>query len=152
MNGGIYIVNHSAVVATAISIIQIKAGATTPLIILRAAVTQRSSTTSAQTAIQFVRKSAAGTVTSFTPLKLRPSDAAADAVGGTAATGITASAEGTDTDILVREGFNLLNGWLYVPVPEERILVPPAGIIALKFPAAPASATYDAYIIFQELN
>ena len=60
--------------------------------------------------------------------------------GGTGATGITATVEGTDSTVYVEEGFNIVgNGWLYLPVPEERI-----GLInttlGLKFPTAPTSA------------
>lgn len=147
---GIYVVNRSVTTSTAITIIQIKAGATNPLEIIRVSVNQSDSTTSAQTGIRILRKSAAATVTSFTPL-VGQAAAAAAAVGGTSATGITATAEGTDGDILIDEGFNALNGFLYLPVPEERILVPAAGIIGIKFPVAPASALWKAQVIFGEL-
>lgn len=149
----IYVVNHSAIsVSTAITIIQIKAGATRPLRIIRAWCTQSNLTTSAQQRIQLLRKTAAATVTSFTPLLYNPGDSAANAAGGTTSTGITASGEGTDGDILVGDVFNLLTGWLYLPVPEERPLVLPAGFIALKFPAAPAAATtFTAGIVFEEI-
>lgn len=136
--------------STAITIIQIKAGATNPLELIRVSVNQSDSTTSAQTGIRILRKTATATVTSFTPLIVQAAAAAA-AAGGTSATGITATAEGTDGDILIDEGFNALNGFLYLPVPEERILVPAAGFIALKFPVAPASALWKAQIIFGEL-
>jgi hypothetical protein len=148
---GVYVVNRLAVAtSTAISIIQVKAGAANPLEILRASVWQSSSTTNAYARIQLLRKSAAATVSSVTPLLFNPGFPAAGAVGGTAATGITASAEGTDGDILIEENFSILSGWLYSPVPEERPYVAAGGIIALKFPAAPTSATYSAQIIFRE--
>lgn len=150
---GIYTVVYPATaVSTAITIIQIKAGAGGPLEILRAHVSQGLSETSTQEQINIVRKSAAATVTSFTPLKYNPADQAALAVGGTSATGTQATAEGTDTDILVSEGFNILNGWTWLPTPEERIFVPGGGIIALKFPVAPASFTVRAYIVFREIG
>ena len=148
----VYVINDSRAVSTAITILQIKAGAATSLEIVRAWVTQESSTVSAQTAIQLNRKSAAATVTSLTPLIVEPNTGAAAAVGGTAATGRTATAEGTDTDVIVREGFNVLNGWLYLPVPEERIVVTGGGILGLKFPIAPANITYDYGIIFREIG
>lgn len=148
--GRIYVVNHNVVVATAITIIQIKAGANKPLKIIEASISQSTVTTSAQMLAALIRKTAAATVTSFTPLKLSPNDPVADAVGGAAATGITATAEGTDGGILHRKASNILNEWLYLPVPEQRILVPAAGIIALKFLSTPTSATYAAHIIFEE--
>ena len=138
-------------VSTAITILQIKAGAN-PLWLLRAWCAQSSLTTIAEQTIQINRKSGAATVTAFTPLKVgSDADAAALAVGGTAATGTNASAEGTDTDVLYPDSFNILDGWLWLPVEEERIFVPPAGIIGLKFPVAPSAMTVSAGLIFGEL-
>ncbi len=133
-----YINNVS--VTGAITLVQLKAGATSSCEILRAWCSQETLDASDQQPIDIVRKSVAATVTSFTPLLIRPTDAVADAVGGTAATGTDASVEGTDTDIVHVDCFNILNGWFYVPVPEERIWVAPAGIIGLRFPIAPGSA------------
>ena len=150
----VYKVALSAVaVSTAITIIQIKAGATVPLQIIRATISQSSSTTSAQQRAQINRKSAAATVTSATPEKLGPTtDPAASAVGGTSATGTNASAEGTDTGLLVEDAFNVLNGWVFLPTPKEYPFVDAASIVGLKFPAAPSSTTFEAMMIFEELG
>jgi hypothetical protein len=143
-----YIVRNSAAHSTAITILQLTAHSTSGIQIIRAWVTQSTSTTSSQTAIQLVRKSATATgLSSITPVKLSTLDPAAVTTAGHTATG-----EGTDTDVLIREGFNILNGWVYLPVPEERIDVPPSGIIGLKFPSAPASATYEYGIVFVEVS
>lgn len=96
--------------------------------IIEAWLTQDSSETSLQEVVQICRKSAAGTGTSYTPKLLAPNNDAA--FGGTAR--IDCTAEGTVGDILHREGFNILNGWFYKPLPESRILVPPSGIVALR--------------------
>jgi len=152
MYNGIYLVNRRVTTSTAITVIQILAGTAAPIEVLRAWTNQSDSATSAETGIQLIRKSAAATVTAFTPLLVVPGQSAAAAVGGVAATGITATAEGTNTDILVDEGFNVLNGWLYLPVPEERIVMDGAGILGLLFPVAPASALYESGIIFRELG
>jgi len=151
-----YVINDSRAVSTAITILQIKA-VSCSLEIVRAWVNQESSTVSAQTAIQLNRKiTTAASVTSLTPLLLEPNGAAALAVGGAAATGRTATAEGTDSDVLIREGFNVLNGWLYLPVPEERIVLSPLSIatstLGLKFPVAPPNVTYDYGIVFREIG
>lgn len=151
--GRVYVVNLIATsVSGAITLVQLKAGSEAGLEIIRASIAQSGSTTSAQQRVQLLRKSAAATVTSFTPVPANPNDAAAKAVGGTSATGTNASAEGTDGDVLVADVFNVLNGWLYLPVPEERPAVAPGGIIALKFPAAPGAALIvTAQIVFREL-
>ena len=127
-------------VTAAITLVQVKAGATSAITILRAWMSQENTDTTDQLRVQLLRKTAAATVTSFTPILLGATSAASDAVGGTAATGTDASVEGTDGDILHPDVPNILNGWFYVPVPEERITIAPSGIIAIKLPAAPAAS------------
>lgn len=151
---GVYTVYMNAVsVSAAITLVQIKAGTSRAVEIIRASVGQSASTTSTMQRIQINRKSAAATVTSFTALASTNSSPAADAVGSTSATGTNASAEGTDSNVLIVDTFNIVNGWLWVPTIEERITVPAAGIIGLKFPAAPGSAiTVVASITFGEIG
>jgi hypothetical protein len=96
--------------------------------------------------VSVVRKSAGGTGTSFTPVPLASGSPAA----GTACI-VDLTGEGTDSATIIRDAFNLLNGWLWLPVPEEKLYVPPSGILGLKLPVAPASATsFVAGIIFEE--
>ncbi len=154
--GHIHTLRNEMTVSTAITILQLLAGATMPFEILSAALTQRGSTTSVQNAIAFVRKTVAATVTAAilgtTLFKNRPGDPNAALQLTTTGTGHTATAEGTDGDQVLKEGFNVLNGWKYLPVPEERIIVPSAGIIGLKFLNAPASQTWLAEIVIRELG
>jgi hypothetical protein len=150
----LYTVSMTRVAVTgAITLIQILAASAVPLQIIRAEIGQTSSTTSTQQSVQLNRKSAVATVTSFTPILNGPTtDPAASAVGGTAATGTNASAEGTDTTIVRQGVFNYLNGWLFLPTPKEYPFVNPAGIIGLKLPVAPGSSTtFTADILFEEL-
>lgn len=150
--GRFYAIKHEAIaVAGAITIIQLKAGPASICKIHRVMISQTGSTTSAMVRIQILRKSAAATVTSYTPLLLDAGDGAAKSVGGTSATGITASAEGTNSDILISDTFNALTGWLYLPVPEERIIVSAGGFLGVTFPANPA-LTITATLIFEEIG
>lgn len=147
----IFTINHlGIVVATAITVLQYKAGATNKAAVVRFRVTQRLSETSQQEVIQLLRKTAAATVTSFTPMENDPDGAVAFGAGGTAATGITATVEGTDGDVLVSSGFNVLNGFEWVRSDRDEIKVPAAGIIAIKFPVAPTSATWDIQLVIEE--
>ncbi len=148
----VYSVRMDRVAVTgAITLLQIKAGAANGLRLLRASIGQSNLTSSAMQTVQINRKSGAATVTSFTPLLFTPDDSAAKAVGGTSATGTNASGEGTDSDIVLTDSFNILNGWLWVPTPEERIFVPGGGIIGLKLPVAPGSSmTTSAVFVFGE--
>jgi hypothetical protein len=150
----VYVVSLTRIsVTAAITLIQIKAGATVPLQLVRAVIGQTSSTTSTQQAVQINRKSAAATVTSFTPIVTGPvTDPAASSAGGVSATGTNASAEGTDGNIVKQDVFNYLNGWQFLPTPKEYTFVDAAGILALKLPVAPgASVALTADAVYEEL-
>ena|SRR5436190_13935242 len=139
---GVYnLVRSSTTTSTAITIQQVTTVAGTMIETVRAWCNQSTITTSSQTRVQLLRKSSAATVTSQTPALLSVSMQASKCVGGTTATGITATIEGTDAAVYDEEGFNVVNGWLYLPVPEERIALVNTSI-ALKFPTAPTSAGY----------
>ena len=149
MSGRKYVALMEGVsVSTAISLVEFTAPSDAIVELLSAWITQDTSETSTQEVAAILRKTAAGTGTSFTARLLEPSDAA---FGGTCRTLMTA--EGTAGDILVREGFNILNGFIYKPVPEERIKVPPSGILAIKFAVTPAAAiTISAGLVFREIG
>lgn len=140
-----YTARNTATHSTAITILEVTNTATEVLEILRAWVTQENVTTSGQAGIQILRKTATITGTAVTVVSMSSGTASATAKH-------TATAEGTDGAVLIREGFNIVNGWLYLPVPEERITVPPSGMVALKFATAPASASYSYGITWQELG
>jgi hypothetical protein len=149
-SSGIYSVHGDAqTVSTAITILELTAPATGALEIIRAWVSQASSTTSAMNRIQLLRKTATVTSAASAPTPV-------PAQVGQAASGITvkwkATAEGTDGVIYQDDAFNILSGYLYLPVPEERIWVPPSGIVALKFPGAPTSANYSFGFVFREVG
>src|SRR4051812_31432253 len=111
----------STAITAAKTLVQIKAGAA-PIDIVEIILSQVTKTTSELLELRLLRKSAAATVTSFTPLKFNPGDPTSLAAGGTSATGYNASSEGTDTDVLRKEHWNVINGvWQYLPVPEARI-------------------------------
>lgn len=130
----------STAITAAKTLLQIKAGAAA-LELLEFRLSQVTKTTSELLQVQILRKSAAATVTSFTPLELQPAGPAALAVGGTTATGYNASAEGTDGDILFKSHWNVLNGeYIYLPTPEARIWVPQTGILGIKLNTAPAAS------------
>ena len=145
---GVYSVHADAqTISTAITVLEITAPSGCGLEIYRAWCQQSNSTTSAMARIQILRKSGSITGTATPP-------AAVPTNSGMAASAATikwkATAEGTDGVIVLEEAWNVLNGWLYLPVPEERIFVPASTIIALKFPAAPPSAAYTYGILYEE--
>lgn len=116
--------------------------------------------TSGQQRIQLVTQvTQFPTVTSATPVKLKFHDAISSIVGGTAGAvgtcGINASNEGTGAKSVVHDdSFNVLNGWLYVPTPNETRVQPIGGTVGLGmyFPAAPATtAGWTAGLTFREI-
>ncbi len=144
---GVYKVTRSSTTtSTAITVVQVSVPANCAIEITRIEVNQSTITTSAATRIQLLRKSAAATVTSATPVPLSEGMQASKCVGGTSATGITATVEGTDSTVLWESGFNIVNGVLYLPPPEARFTIGPSEIIALKYPTAPTSAGWIAEI------
>lgn len=135
----IYDVNISAGAMTgaAQTILEVSAGSQKLGIITRGWLSQQSNTTSAQQGIQIARQSTNGTST-VTPT-LVPGDISD--VAATATARGMCTTQGTIGALLYPDSFNWQNGWLYLPVPEERITVSGAtttstGIRTLTTPAA----------------
>jgi hypothetical protein len=150
---GLYnLIRASTATSTAITVNQVLVPAAAAAEFTRAWCNQDSVTTTNQTRIQLNQNSSACTVTSATAFPAQKSMQASKCVGSTTATGITATIEGTTTGTWWQEGFNIVNGILYLPVPEARwMLVGQAsGFAALKFPGAPAAANYTTGIEWLE--
>ena len=143
-SGAYNVIRPGVATSTAITVIQVLAPALSAIEISRVWCNQNSVTTTNQTQLQLNRNSTACTVTSATAVPLANGMQASKCVGGTSATGVTATAEGTLTATIWSEGFNIVNGVLYLPVPEARALVvgSAAGFVGVKFPSAPAAANY----------
>lgn len=120
---------------------------------------QRGTATSQQLGIRLGQKASAfGTYTSATPSPVNiggPASGISGSTSGAAAgAGVDASAEGAGTfTTIVPDSFNNLNGWLWVPTPEERIIVLPDTAVALKLVGTPSTLTnWYAGVTFRELN
>lgn len=133
-------------VSTAITILELTAPSTAIIRLLRAYVWQSSVATSTMSRIRVLRKTGTITGTASPPT---PAPLGADAASGATVKWV-ATAEGTDGTVVKEEAFNYLIGWLWVPGADEKIVVPPSGIIALKFPAAPTSATWTFGFVYEE--
>jgi len=129
------------------------------IMILRAWIGQQASETSDQLGIILgLKASAFGTYTSTTPQPHFVNGPASGIAGGTAGaeatSGTDASAEGAGTVTpIIYDGFNNLNGWLWVPTPEERLIVPTDTAIVLKMVGTATTLTgWNAGITYEELN
>jgi hypothetical protein len=146
--GTYYVHGDAQTISTAITILEVAAPSTAILRIKEAWVEQSSSTTSAMARIRILRKSGTITGTASPPT---PAPVGAEAASGATVKWV-ATGEGTDGTVILERTFNILNGFYWLPVPEMYIVVPPSGIIALKFPAAPTSASYSFGFGYEELG
>jgi len=139
---------------TAVPFAQLATPATTAIELIRFELGQETSETSQQECVTLTRRSTASTLpTSTTPLALSQRDPASLLTGSTTtnAQGI-ATVTGTIGNLLKRWTFNVLNGLLWVPVPEERITVEPSSFVTWQFATAPAANTWSGEIVFRELS
>lgn len=127
--------------------------------ILRAWVGQRGTDTSDQLGILIAQKASVfPTVTSATPSPHQIGGNASGITGGTAGAagtaGVDASAEGAGTvTTIIADSFNNLNGWAWIPTPEERLILAPDTAVILKLVGTPGTVTnWYAGITFQEIN
>jgi len=127
--------------------------------ILRITVSQQATETSEQLGIRFgMKASAFGTFTSTTPAPATLNSVASAITGSTSnaasSSGTDASANGAGTlTVYHQEGFNNLNGYLWVPVPEERILVGPDLTFLVQLQGTPTVLTnWNATLTFAELT
>ncbi len=143
----------------AVTLAFINPGVDATLEILRCWCAQAANATSAQQQVQLnTQVTAFPTLTSITPEKTAPLDAVSTIVGGTAGaagtSGVNASVEGAGSKtVKFPDAFNVLNGWLWVPTPDEAFLMSAslASGFGLHFPAAPATLTsWNAGIVYAE--
>lgn len=154
---GAYVLLRAAVTtSTAITVNQVLVPTVTAAEVTRAWCNQSTVTTTNQTRLQLNRCATVGTVTSQAATPAQNGMQASKCVNGTSATGITATIEPGTANTWWSEGFNIVNGILYLPVPEARMLIVGAAsgtgtpVITLKFPSAPASADYTSAIEWLE--
>lgn len=141
------------------TLVFISVGTNCSLEILRAWASQGGSASSLQHQVQLeTQVSVFPTLTSAAPVATSPIDQASKITGGTAGaagtSGINATVEGAGTKTTrVADSFNNLNGWIYIPVPEERIVLSASGAMGLGLwlPAIPSeTANWSAGITFRE--
>lgn len=129
------------------------------ILLHRAWCSQNETETSQQLGVMLaLAASAFGTFTAATPTPHVPGGNASGLTGSTSvaagSAGVDASANGAGTKTpIVYDGFNNLNGWLWVPTPEERILVPVDTAVVLKIVGTPTTLTgWNAGITYEEIN
>jgi hypothetical protein len=101
------------------------------------------------------------TMTSATPRPISPLGGPASGITGSTAPAGTAARVGTDSSAdsggayvdIYPATFHNLNGWLWVPTPEERIEIPPATVVCVRLLASPTGTTgWTISVTFEELS
>lgn len=144
----------TAALTTTVPFVQIATPATMQVAITGIELGQTANETSVQEVLTITRRSTASTLpTAQAPLRLNDSDAASLLTGTTTtnAWGI-ATVTGTIGDVLRRVTFNQLNGWLWVPTPEQYIILGISEFVTIQFETAPASALWAGTINLEELS
>ena len=129
----------------------------------RIEVGQSGTTTGEMCRIEIATRDTAGTLTmtSQTPRAISPLGGPASGISGSTAPAGTAARVGTDSSAdsggayttIYPAAFHNLNGWLWVPTPEERIEVPPATVAVVRFAAAPTGTTgWHIAVTWEELS
>ena len=129
--------------------------------ILRAEVSQNGTLTSNNPRILFSTRDTAGTLTttSVTPVNTDLGGPASgltgntSVIGGTGRIGINSSADsgGAYTNHWAAAP-NVLSGYLYLPVPEERIVIPASTVWCVRFAAAPGTTTgWAITLVYEEV-
>jgi len=131
--------------------------------IRRIEVGQSATATGAQVRLVLSTRDTAGTytVTSQTPRNIAPLGGPISGIvgnvapaGAVARCGINSSADsgGTYVDHYAA-AFSNLNGWLWVPMPGEEIIVPPSTLWVVRFAAAPGTTTgWSCTVVYEELT
>jgi hypothetical protein len=115
--------------------------------IYRIALSQSGTATSQQLAVRWgLKASAFGTFTAATPSPLALGVVGSALTGSTSnaasSAGVNASANGAGTlTVLDQQGFNNLNGFLFVPTPEERYVVGPDLTFLVQLQGTPTTLT-----------
>lgn len=162
MARGVFMVpaTNITVANQAVTLVFVNPGTTASLSFRRAWVSQAANATSAQQRVQLsTQVTAFPTLTSQAPVTSAMLDGASVVTGGTAGaagtSGINASAEGAGAKtVRIPDAFNVLNGWLWVPTPDEIIVMSAGGSagLGLHFPAAPSTLTnWNAGLTFAEV-
>lgn len=153
MTNYVYAVRFNGVATSAaITLAQLKAPTCCAFEILRAHISQYGTVTSLQERIQIVRKTTRATLPLFTPVPLNCSVAAYGVASSCSNGSGVATNEGVDGNVLWEEGFNVLNGWTWLPTPNESITMEPGEGVGLKFPTAPTTQNWTGGFYFREIR
>ena len=148
--GSLYAVAVAAEAHTdADTLIELTAAATCVISLERAYISQSTQDTSENLSAKVQRITTTGTGSAFTIAKMSN---LAGTVASSAKTNITVESTYTANTVLVQQGFNVLNGWLWTPASDDEVItVPPSGLIGIMLNTVPAASIDFSYgCVFRE--
>lgn len=135
--GRMYTASFNAVVVTAAQdLFELNAPAAACVVLHAVYINQSSDTDSEQ--LRFTLQRAGGSGSGGSVPTANPLQAGDQAFGGTVEANNTTRA--TTLTLLHTESQNVLNGWVWLPTPEMRIVLSPSGRLIVGLEAAPADA------------
>ena len=153
----IYVATFAAVVVSAAQdVFEIVAPASSRLMIREIRLGQYSDPGDAQAemlSVQIIRgytTSGSGGA-SVTPVNLSPVSGAAAAVATVERNNTTVAADGTGA-VLLADTFNVMGGWRYYPVPEERIEVGVSQRLVVRITAPADALTMNGTLVYEEVG
>jgi hypothetical protein len=143
--------------AVAVSAVQdlfgVLAGATYPIVLHEIRLMQKGLTAVETKEVVFKRLTATVTLngTAATPVLHEPGSAVATATAKINATTVSTTS-GTST-VIQGDAWNFINGYFYLPAPEDRLYFSPNTAFVLNLPTAPsASMTVSGNLVYEELG
>lgn len=85
-----------------------------------------------------------------TTAAIAPLNVGEPAFGGVVA-GVAGSSNATGLTVLYRENVNILNGWHYLPAPEDRIFIQPSAKVVIRRESSPTDNAMDVTVILEEI-
>lgn len=128
--------------------------------IYRISLSQSGTSVSQQLAVRWgLKASAFGTFVSATPVPLEIGAVASAITGSTSNAASTCGVNNTGSagagtlTVLDQQGFNNLNGFLFIPVPEERPLIGPDLTLLVQIQGTPTTLTgWNATVTYEEVT
>lgn len=134
--------------------VQIATPSATAIELLRIEFGQEDSITSQMEAVELVWRSTNSTLPNVSERVPLNSGEAGTQLAATSITNAQGVATGTGSygGSMLRWCFHVLNGLLYLPLPEERPVLAPSNFYTLQFVASPAANQWSGHIIYREIT
>jgi len=155
MQGHVYTASFTGVAVTALQdLFELLAAAGVPAIIHEIRIGQSSDAGDAEAEMLQIQVSRTdGTTSGSGGTTPTPQDHSPASPAASTTVEANNTTQATVATPIISDTFNVQAGWLYVPTPEERIIIPGGGTVVVELPSAPNdSLTMSGSITFEEIK